>query len=102
VYPSTSFRVTCFPPGRKWIWFWSLRVIVDENWHPLRWWDLVSFIHQRRSVLCPLKRRLNRRHYQPGRSAGKYLVSLPEIKPWFSGFPASKLFIIPTTLRDFL
>jgi hypothetical protein len=34
MYPSTGLRTTCFSRGRKRIWFWSLRVTVDENWHP--------------------------------------------------------------------
>jgi hypothetical protein len=34
IYPSTGLWATCFSRGRKRIWFWSLRVTVDENWYP--------------------------------------------------------------------
>jgi hypothetical protein len=35
MYPSTGLRATCFSRARKRIWFWSLWVTVDENWHLL-------------------------------------------------------------------
>jgi len=35
IYPSAGLRATCLSRVRKNIWIWSLRVAVDENWHPL-------------------------------------------------------------------
>jgi hypothetical protein len=38
IYPSTGLRATCFSRERKRIWFWSLRLTVNENWHPRPKW----------------------------------------------------------------
>ena len=47
IYPATDLRPTCFSRGRERIQLWSLRVTVNENWHPRYTVQCFSFMYGR-------------------------------------------------------
>jgi hypothetical protein len=55
MYPSSGMRATCLSRGRKRIWFWCLRVAVDEKLHPPMITVIITFRKSYKTLTTPYR-----------------------------------------------